>query len=279
MTSKLYFNYSDRNVMAKDIHQVGEDVQILFKRDTTLEKPTFILDEAIAIDNTVVNYLYVAGNVKRCYYVNDVLFTQGHIELVCEVDPLMSFKNEILEQPAIIKRQATKINYYLNDDKLKANQYTHRDTYRFSGGFDAHAQEFILTVVGNSEKSYQPSSGDDDPGNNSGGGSSNPYNNVSQETYDETPEKQKETNGKIYTVPDQAPEEEKVNQKPNYVEIGPRGYANLSEEEKNNGNFYYVSDDGSGATGYRNIEITKENYNDLADYAKNNNIPYFVKGW
>lgn len=278
MTSKLYFNYSDRNVMAKDIHQVGEDVQILFKRDTTLEKPTFILDSEIAIDNTVVNYLYVAGNVKRCYYVNDVLFTQGHIELICEVDPLMSFKNEILEQPAIIKRQATKINYYLNDDKLKANQYTHRDTYRFSGGFDPYAQEFILTVVGNSEKSYQPSSGED-PGNNSGGGSSNPYNNVSQETYDETPEKQKNTDGKIYTVPDQTPEEEKVNQKPNYVELGPRGYANLSEDEKNNGNFYYVSDEGSGATGYRNIEITKENYEDLADYAKNNNIPYFVKGW
>ena len=231
MTSKLYFNYSDRNVMAKDIKQVGEDVQILFKRDTTLEKPTFILDSEISIDNNVVNYLYVAGNVKRCYYVNDVLFTQGHIELLCEVDPLMSFKNEILEQPAIIKRQATKINYYLNDDKLKANQYTHRDTYRFSGGFDPNAQEFILTVVGNSEKSYQPSSGED-PGNNSGGGSSNPYNNVSQESYDETPEKEKNTNGKIYTVPDQAPEEEKVNQKPDYIELGPRGYANLSEDEK-----------------------------------------------
>lgn len=279
MTSKLYFNYSDRNVMAKDIHQVGEDVQILFKRDTTLEKPTFILDSDVSIDNTVVNYLYVAGNVKRCYYVNDVLFTQGHIELICEVDPLMSFKNEILEQPAIIKRQATKINYYLNDDKLKANQYTHTDTYPFDNGFDASAQEFILTVVGNSEKSYQPSSGED-PGNNSGGGSSNPYTNVTPETYDDIPDNTKEKDNKIYTISDDAPETPPPTPETSeYQELGPRGYANLPEEQKNNGKFYFVSSEGSGASGYRNIEITKENYEMLTDYAKNNNIPYYVKGW
>lgn len=264
MNGTLYYNMSDKKYLTKTLTN-QHACTLLFKEDSSIIEPTLYISRAINMES--YNYLYIP-HFNRYYYIESVEVSQQRYIVKCSVDVLMSFKTDILKQKCIVDRNSKKYNLYLQDDKLKSNVYTHRDTFKFPKGFDADVQEFLLTVVGNSETSYKGST-------NTGGGSSNNTSNVSQDTYNKIPTQEKDNNDQIYTVPDETPQVEFQNKASNYVSYTYDQYVALPSVQTDT--FYYVDDNGNGSYGTRNIVVSQRGYDLLSHTSIFNNIPYFVK--
>lgn len=143
----LYNNPDDKRKVNKSITQVGNTITTFeFKDDTSLMNPTIILKDGLSVLSNDVNYLYV-DTVNRYYFINDITFSQQHILLSCSVDVLMSFREEILAQTAILKRQENIMSGYLNDGELVSNQYNNTVLKAFTNPFKK-ALEFIIVVGG-----------------------------------------------------------------------------------------------------------------------------------
>lgn len=114
MTLILYQNKSEYNKIDKDIVTVTT-------LTGTLKNSCSILAPVILIENETLinaNYCYIP-EYNRYYFITDITVVRNKLfQINCSVDVLMSFKDKIKEQTAIIARQEKLYNLYLNDDKL-----------------------------------------------------------------------------------------------------------------------------------------------------------------
>ena len=74
----------------------------------------------------------------------------GYIRLECEVDVLMSFKEQIEDRTVVVKRNESKFNLYLDDPKYKIQNRTATMTSEFPLGFGT-AKHIVMGVVGKKE--------------------------------------------------------------------------------------------------------------------------------
>ena len=150
MQARFYYNKSDKIVVYKQlVDKFNASKLIYYKEDTDLVNPTFIMDSDKRMDNDI-NYVYVQ-DVGRYYYVNDITYSQGRIELHCTVDVLMSFKSEIDKQKVIIERSETDYNLYLSDNHLRSESQSRVLTFHSEYGFDVSGNKpasWILTLNG-----------------------------------------------------------------------------------------------------------------------------------
>ena len=170
MKITFYNNQSDKIVLNKSIIKIGSTHNVKYKDDTTISNPKFY----VSIDNfptTAVNYIYIhepnnneqdiEKMINRYYYVNDVTFSQGYAILDCEVDVLMSFKNEINDVQCVIGRNSKRWNMYLNDDRLEILNQRRVLTFPFPNGFrnmysSQKKASFILTLSGSGNEITPP---------------------------------------------------------------------------------------------------------------------------
>lgn len=150
MNAKFYYNKSDRIVLNKDISE-KESVTVRYKGDTDLINPIFIVN-ADKIDDKI-NYIYIGGDVKRYYFIDSVIFSQGHIELKCSIDVLMSHKSEIENQECIIIRNEKIWNMYLSDDRMELYHKPRYLTFPFEHGFTEYYDgtkygSMVMTING-----------------------------------------------------------------------------------------------------------------------------------
>ena len=142
MTIKLYKNYDDKNVMDKNISQVGSDIT------GTLREDCSVIDPVIAIEGLTdlsVNYAYIP-EFGRYYYINNIVCKGKLYELQMHVDVLMSFKDGIRSNNAVIARQQNEYNLYLQDGVFKTEAYPHYEIRKFPSGFNDY--QFVLCVSG-----------------------------------------------------------------------------------------------------------------------------------
>ena len=269
MVIKLYRNNDDKNVVDKTITNELTFNNAFFKEDSSVINPTIFISRTVDIYS--YNYVYIP-TFKRYYYISDIVTSQQRYEVSCKVDVLMSFKIEIRKEYVIVDRNALRFNEYLEDGQFKTHQYTHRDTYRFDGGFDSSIQNILLCCVGNSSKSPSISSGQ-----TSGGGSTRPSQTINPEDYEELPKSQKD-NDDVYIIQ----ETKQVGSLPEYSDetkywiLTQSQYDALDQSVHENGIMYFISENGTNVKGYRNIFCSKSDYDNLSEQAKNNNIPYYV---
>lgn len=141
---KLQVNKSEPNKLDKKI----ENISTL---SGTLKSETSIIDPVILLNcdiNDVVNCNYVSIPVfNRSYFVNNIRSVRKDlVEFSCHVDVLSTYKDEIRNNTAIIKRQEKKWNLYLNDGVFKVYQNPNVLTKAFPSGFTT--QELVLAVAG-----------------------------------------------------------------------------------------------------------------------------------
>ena len=102
----------------------------------TLENPTFVVD----YNPVYLNYNYLACQLfNRYYYIVDKIIEPGKkIELVCEVDPLMSFKGEFLNCIGCVTRsESVGKPTYVVDNRLPVDTSQKEvKSVLFTGGFD-----------------------------------------------------------------------------------------------------------------------------------------------
>ena len=99
MNITLYRNNSDTKVMDKVLSTIVQKEVEPYDTEDILH-PSFILG---SVDYEGVNYVYVSA-FQRYYYAKSTLMENGLYMLECSVDPLMSWRSSIRNQPVIITK-------------------------------------------------------------------------------------------------------------------------------------------------------------------------------
>lgn len=145
-TINHYKNNSATNVVDK---QLEENTPAL---TGNLRAASSIIDPVILIEAELTsfqsNYIYIA-DFGRYYYITNIISKQTNLwEIHCHVDVLMSFKDEIRQQKAIVARQEAQYNLMLDDGVFMCYQNPKIQTKLFSNATPFETQEFVLVVAG-----------------------------------------------------------------------------------------------------------------------------------
>lgn len=147
MYINLYRNISPPNYVNKSISEV-------ISLEGTLREPTSIIDPVVIVELDTpmgFNYVHIPA-FNRYYYVTGISSESNNlVAIAMHCDVLMTFKDEIVEMEAIIKRQENSFNLYLDDGIFKAYQNTKHKLLRFPRSFSEFS--YILALAGNGERS------------------------------------------------------------------------------------------------------------------------------
>jgi hypothetical protein len=145
MDIKLYYNSSDNRCIKKNITDE-------FTLSGTLRAETSIVNPEITVTSSTplrYNYCYIPS-FKRYYYINNIISVKNDVwKLVMEVDPLMSFKNDILALKVVVSKQSSTENgdEYIDDGSLVTDNLMFKTVYNFANGFN-NDSEYILITAG-----------------------------------------------------------------------------------------------------------------------------------
>lgn len=142
----LYTNNSDNKVVTKNI-------TTLATINGTLRADCSIIDPVITVSDSVMNNAMAAAcnyakiaQFGRYYYVNNIVSAGKFWEIHMHVDVLASFQTQLKALDAVVARQETKYNLYLNDGYFKTYQNPHVSIKPFPSGFTE--QYYVLSVAG-----------------------------------------------------------------------------------------------------------------------------------
>ena len=140
----LQTNTSENNKLDKTITNIttlsGE-----LKQKTSILSPVLILEWDLS---TLVNCNYLTiASFGRSYFVDDIQsINNDMVEISAHCDVLTTYKNQIRQNTAVIKKQENEWNLYLNDGSFKIYQNPNVITKPFPNGFNTF--EFVLAVAG-----------------------------------------------------------------------------------------------------------------------------------
>ena len=142
MTIKLYKNYSENNVLDKNITQVGSDITGTLRDDCSVINPVIAIE---GLSDLSVNYAYIT-EFGRYYFINNIVCKGKLYELHMHVDVLKTYASGIRGNNAVIARQQNEYNLYLQDGVFKTEAIPHYEIRKFPSGFSGY--EFVLCVAG-----------------------------------------------------------------------------------------------------------------------------------
>lgn len=157
---ELGTNNSATNVVEKDF-------LVLATVQGTFRRPSSIIDPVITVKlsndeqwRKETNYCYIPA-FGRYYYITNIIAVEGNLddgssfpqphqlwELHMHVDVLMSFKEQIKAQEAVVARQENTYNLMLDDGFFMCYQNPKLQTKLFSVPDPFETQEFVLIVAG-----------------------------------------------------------------------------------------------------------------------------------
>lgn len=145
MTITIYRNNSSPSHLDKDIVQLWQGTGT-FREATSVLTPSFTVEGDLSPYMNRANYFFI-DDFSRYYVLNDFVAIQKNLyALSGTVDALMSWREEIRKNGAIIARQENAYNLNLNDGVFKSEQQTLIQRLNFPSGFTE--REFILAVAG-----------------------------------------------------------------------------------------------------------------------------------
>lgn len=169
---KIIFDKTNYNT------QKGSSLNVKYKENTDLLRPIILVKPSDIMDKDI-NYIRVMHDesdvtdtttVDRYYFVNEITFSQQYVILHCEVDVLMTFKDEIAKLSGIVERNAFLWNMYLTDTKLKCFNLQRIQTFPWTdasgnakGFFDGSGNKtasYVLTMSGGGDESEEQEEGD-----------------------------------------------------------------------------------------------------------------------
>lgn len=144
-----FINLSASNVVDKQLEQQTPDLIGTLRAGTSLIDPVLLVQaSAPGFHANKSNYLYIP-EFGRYYYITNIISTNTSLwELHAHVDVLMSYKEQIRAQTAIVARQESQYNLYLDDGIFMTYQNPKIQTKLFSIEGPFEQQEFVLVVAG-----------------------------------------------------------------------------------------------------------------------------------
>lgn len=145
MVIKLYINNSERVAINKSLSNEIEKTGAMIEESSLLNPVLLVEGNPNTLAN--INYMYIS-DFNRYYFVTDITSVKnGLMRISARVDVLMSYKNKILENVAIIERQEKNYDLYLNDPEFSVENRRTQTTKNFPNGFTM-GNNYFLTVVG-----------------------------------------------------------------------------------------------------------------------------------
>lgn len=151
---RLYYTTSPSNKINKNLGNVISSPAIDFKNRP---KDLHNLDIDLSINTLqAIKFNYAVIPSLNLYFFAKMLPSNigtNHNILHLELDPLMTYKSQILSLNVITKRNTNNYNVYLNDENQKITEQTKQFYHTFKGGdisyFKPH-KSILLTLVGSS---------------------------------------------------------------------------------------------------------------------------------
>lgn len=124
----------------------GASFSCVLKEDTSLLRP--VLEVVTSSNLSGYNYLYIP-EFSRYYFIDDIVsLNDGRWEISAHVDVLETYKTAILTNSAVIRRQASLYNLYLDDPDFHSLNYDRIQTLKFPANNFNKALNYILVVNG-----------------------------------------------------------------------------------------------------------------------------------
>ena len=145
LTATLYISASPVEKIGKSLTSGGTYTCTL-KDTTSVLNPVLILRTSDPVYN--YNYLYIQ-EFGRYYFINDIRSVNNNVwEISAHVDVLETYKSAILANSAVIKRQASQYNLYLDDPDFHAYNYERIQTLKFPANTFNKNLNYVLVVNG-----------------------------------------------------------------------------------------------------------------------------------
>lgn len=145
LTVTLYNNGSPVEKIGKTLTN-GSDFSCLLKDATSILKPTIEISSSSNLSG--FNYMYIS-DFGRYYFIDDIVSTHNNRwEISAHVDVLETYKTEILTNSAVVRRQQTQYNLYLDDPDFHAYNYERIQTIKFPANTFNKALNYVLVVNG-----------------------------------------------------------------------------------------------------------------------------------
>ena len=150
LTFRLYKTSSPANKINKSLDSPVTFTIDLKNRPKDYNELDIDLSRDTGATTFKYNYAHLAG--YDLYYFVEVLpssIGRAHNILHLELDPLMTYKDQILNLDCIIKRNTSKYNLYVEDEELQTLKKTQIQTKAFNHTFIPY-QSTVITLVGSS---------------------------------------------------------------------------------------------------------------------------------
>lgn len=144
MEVKLYYNSSDNRSIKKEISNEHSFSGTL-RQETSIINPEITIT---SLDPLRYNYCYIPV-FQRYYYINNIESVRNNVwKLVMQVDPLMSFKKDILSLKAVVSKQSSADNgdEYIDDGSLVTDNLMFKTVYNFANGFNSNSEYILITA-------------------------------------------------------------------------------------------------------------------------------------
>ena len=147
LTASLKVNSSPVEKIGKTLSD-GLDFNVTLKEDTSILRPVLILASTAQAPITGYNYMYIS-DFGRYYFIDDVKSVRNNVwEVSAHVDVLETYKDAILANSAVIKRQQSLYNLYLDDPEFKTYTTQRVQCKRFPANAFNKTLTYILITNG-----------------------------------------------------------------------------------------------------------------------------------
>lgn len=148
MTITLYKSPGERNRLSRPLTTVKTYSTAQLTDVTNVETPELLVNR----DDTIIgfDYAYIPA-FNRYYFLNDLQVVNGNqFKLFLESDPLMSFRQGILNSSCIAKRSTSNINPEIEDNQAAFKNIPKRIHFKMAEGFAPSSTGwcYVLTLGG-----------------------------------------------------------------------------------------------------------------------------------
>lgn len=165
ITATLKVNSSPVEKIGKTL-TTGTSFSCLLKDNTSILRPTIFISSAS--DLSGFNYMYIA-DFNRYYFIDDIVSVHNNQwEISGHVDVLETYKTAILNNQAVVKRQASQFNLYLDDPDFHAYNYERIQTLKFPANTFSKALNYVLVLNGSAEQQNREVEALQEGGNDNG---------------------------------------------------------------------------------------------------------------
>lgn len=144
MELNLYYNTSDNRTINKSLTS-GLTISGNLREESSIINPIITIKSDTLIRE---NYAYIPETQRYYYIVNKESIRTDIWRIHMEVDPLMSFKRDVLALTVVVSKQSAITNgdEYIDDGSLVTDNQLFKTVYNFTDGFNDNAQYILITA-------------------------------------------------------------------------------------------------------------------------------------